>query len=686
MASKEAKNGNMNLENIRNIGIIAHIDAGKTTTTERILYYTGENHKIGEVDNGEATMDWMEQEQERGITITSAATTCYWKGRQINIIDTPGHVDFTAEVERSLRVLDGAVGIFCAVGGVEPQSETVWKQANNYNVPRIAFVNKMDRIGADFYRVLEDIKSKLSETPVPLFIPIGANTSFLGIIDLLKMKAVYFDENTQGETFTYSEIPAEYADKAAEYREKLIDSVSAFSDEITDLYFSGEDIPEDLLIKTLRKCVLERNLLPVFCGSSLKNTGVQPLLDGIVDLLPSPTEIPDAIGFNTKKNESVAVKTDPSAAPLALVFKIQNDPAAGLLAFIRVYSGTFKSKAGIFNVNKKKKERINKIMRMHSNKTEEMAEISAGDIGVIVGFKEAQTGDTISADNSNILLENIKFQSPVISIAIEPASADEGEKLVKALKILSSEDPTFTWKENAETGQTVISGMGELHLDVLVTRLTKEFKVNCRVGKPGVSYRESIKKEITKSYEFSKIIAGKENTASLTLHLTPAEKGKGNSYNVTCSVREIPENILDAIEHGIQNAFSSGIKFGYEVCDVQAEITDIVYNPLTATELAFTSCAAMCFDEAANEANPVIMEPVMDVVVIVPSEFTGEAITSVTSRGGIVVSMENRGTLSQINAEAPLIRLFGYSTALRSATQGRGAFSMSFNHYAEKSE
>ncbi|MBR4120214.1 MAG: elongation factor G, partial [Spirochaetales bacterium] len=476
----------MTSEKTRNIGIIAHIDAGKTTTTERILFYTGENHRIGEVDNGEATMDWMEQEQNRGITITSAATTCYWKGVQINIIDTPGHVDFTAEVERSLRVLDGAVGVFCAVGGVEPQSETVWRQANTYGVPRIAFINKMDRLGADFYAAIEDIKTKLKEEPVPLFIPIGKESHFKGIIDLLKMQMVTFDPETSGYDYSYSDIPADMMDEAQTWREKLLDSVSNFSDEITELYFAGEDIPQDLIISVLRKCTIERNLLPVFCGSSLKDIGVQCLLDGIVDLLPSPDDIPPAIGIHQKKDkeEEVQVKNDPKAPPLALVFKIQYDREAGPLAFVRVYSGTLKKSIAVLNISKKKRERINRLLRMHANRPEELSELQAGDIGVIVGFKLAQTGDTIGSEGAQILLEKMSFPEPVISIAIEPANATEQAKLKKTLEILTLEDPTFTYKDNEETGQLVISGMGELHLDVLVTRITKEFKVDCNIGKP----------------------------------------------------------------------------------------------------------------------------------------------------------------------------------------------------------
>ncbi len=669
---------------IRNIGIMAHIDAGKTTTTERILFYTGENHKIGEVDNGEATMDWMEQEQDRGITITSAATTCYWKDYQINIIDTPGHVDFTAEVERSLRVLDGAVGVFCAVGGVEPQSETVWRQADTYKVPRIAFINKMDRMGANFYSVLEDIASKLGETPVPLFIPVGSESHFEGIIDLLKMKMVVFDQNTDGYNYSYNDIPQNMAQDAEKWHEKLIDSVSNFSDEITDLYFSGEEIPVEMIMSVLRKCTLEHTLLPVFCGSSLKNIGVQCLLDGVVDLLPSPNDIPPAVGISVKKNEEVNVKNDPKGAPLALVFKIQYDNQAGPLCFVRVYSGVFKKSLGIFNITKKKKERINRILRMHANRPEEQDELHCGDIGVIVGFKAAQTGDTIGSEGSQILLEDMNFPEPVISIAIEPESTSEQDKLKKSLEILSSEDPTFTWKDNEETGQIVISGMGELHLDVLVTRLTKELKVKCRVGNPQVSYRESIQSENTHSQVFSRMVAGKENTAELTLRVLPADSKSGTVYENKCSTKIMPAEFFEAIKRGVENSFRSGIKLGYECCDMKVELIDVKYNELTASEFAYEACAAMCFDEAANGANPVLMEPVMDVTIVVPDQYVGDTISSLNSRGGIVSSMETRPNADYIHAQAPLAKLFGYSTALRSSTQGRGTFSMQFDHFSPK--
>ena len=670
---------------IRNIGIMAHIDAGKTTTTERILFYTGENHRIGEVDNGEATMDWMQQEQDRGITITSAATTCYWKDHQINIIDTPGHVDFTAEVERSLRVLDGAVGVFCAVGGVEPQTETVWKQADTYSVPRIAFVNKMDRMGADFYRVLEDMKKKLGAEPVPLFIPVGAESSFSGVIDLIGDKYLTFSSSDQGSTVTENEIPSNLADTAAEWKEKLIDSVASFSDEITELYFDGQDIPRQMIIDTLRKCTLERTLLPVFVGSSLKNIGVQTLLDGIVELLPSPLDLPPVEISNAKNHEKKEMLTHNPNGPLeALIFKIQVDPQAGPLCFVRVYSGTLKKGVAVLNINKGKKERINRLVRMHAIREEDVSELKAGDIGVIIGFKMAQTGDTIGQENHPFLMEEMTFPTPVISVAIEPSSTSEMAKLQKALEMLAMEDPTFTYKDDAETGQLIISGMGELHLDVLVTRITKEMKIDARVGNPQVSYRESVKSERSGSEEWERTIANKENTAKLSMTVKPNEPKTGNTFHISCKTREIPEEILEAIKEGVEGAFKSGIKYGYECTDIDVDVTAIEYNELTSTPLAFTSCAAMAFDRIASEAGAVIMEPVMKVQASAPSEYIGDVISTITQRGGIVLSMENRNSGDTVVAECPLEKMFGYTTVLRSATQGRGTFSMEFDHYSEK--
>ena len=669
---------------IRNIGIMAHIDAGKTTTTERILFYTGENHRIGEVDNGEATMDWMQQEQDRGITITSAATTCYWKDHQINIIDTPGHVDFTAEVERSLRVLDGAVGVFCAVGGVEPQTETVWRQADTYLVPRIAFVNKMDRMGADFYSVLEQMEKKLNATPVPLYIPVGAENAFSGIIDLIGKEYLTYSIDDQGTSIEHKPIPEEMEDLANTWYEKLIDSVASYNDQIMEMFFSGEDIPRDMIIKTLRECTINRELLPVFVGSSLKNIGVQSLLDGIVELLPSPLDLPPMEIVNVKNDKKEMLKHDPNGPLEALIFKIQVDPQAGPLCFVRVYSGTLKKGVAVYNITKGKKERINRLFRMHSIREEDISELKAGDIGVIVGFKLAQTGDTIGAENHPFLMEKMVFPNPVISIAIEPNTTSDQAKLKKALESLAMEDPTFTYKDDEETGQLVLSGMGELHLDVLVTRITKEMKIEARVGNPQVSYRECIRGEKEGLEVFDRVIANKENHAEIKMSVKPLPAKSGNNLIISASTRDIPEEIVSAIKSGIEGAFSSGIQFGYETTDIEVDVKQIVYDELTATPMAFTTCAAMAFDRLCQEAGAILMEPVMKVQAVAPSEYIGDVISSITSRGGIVESMESRVGSDLVIAQAPLAKMFGYTTVLRSATQGRGSFSMEFDHYSEK--
>ncbi|MDT4762841.1 elongation factor G [Sphaerochaeta sp. PS] len=676
----------MNEKLTRNIGIMAHIDAGKTTTTERILFYTGENHRIGEVDNGEATMDFMEQEQDRGITIASAATTCFWKNHQINIIDTPGHVDFTAEVERSLRVLDGAVMVICAVGGVEPQTETVYRQADTYKVPRIAFINKMDRLGANFEEALNEIQTKLGANTVPLFVPVGSENDFKGIINLMTQKYITYDSTDQGKTIVENEIPASLSEMAQQWRERLIDSVASFSDEITELYFEGEEIPLELIQKTLKKATIERSALPVFVGSSLKDIGVQALLDGVIDYLPSPSEVPPILGVNQKTGKEVEVGYSQDKAPLGLIFKIQVDREAGPLCFVRMYNGTIKKGTSIMNITKKKRERVNRILRMHANRPEEITELEAGDIGVIVGFKEGRTGDTIGSEGAQILLEEMHFPTPVISVAIEPNTLSDGEKLRAALTTLTQEDPTFTYRDDQETGQLIISGMGELHLDVLVTRLTKEMKIQARIGKPQVTYRESILATATGTEQFSKVIAGKENTASVTLTVKPLPSGSGTNYHCSAKVKGMPELYYEAVKRGVTNSFSSGIQLGYEVCDLDVEVTAIGYSELTASEFAFEACAAMCFDKVAQQANPVLMEPIMQVTIAVPSLFVGEAISSLTSRRGLVNSIESRPSGEYIHAQAPLSQLFGYSTILRSATQGRGTFSMQFNHYAQKQQ
>jgi len=676
------------LSKMRNIGIMAHIDAGKTTTTERILFYTGKSHRIGEVDDGEAIMDWMEQEQERGITIQSAATTTYWKDHQINIIDTPGHVDFTAEVERSLRVLDGAIAIFDAVHGVEPQTETVWRQARRYNVPCIGYINKMDRMGADFFFVLEDVKNKLKIETLALQIPIGKENNFEGVIDLIEMKEIHWEDT--GEKMTVSPIAPQREEIAKTWREKLIDTLSGVSDLITEKYLAGGEIESALLKSELRKAVLKREILPMFAGASRRNLGVQPVIDAVVDYLPAPDERAPALGHNTKKEEDVNIPCDPKGQPLGLVFKIQNDREAGSLCYVRMYSGSFKSGVSLYNITKKKKERANRILRMHSNKSEPVDSLNAGDIGVIIGMKLAQTGDTVGSEGFPILLEKMQFPEPVISVAIEPKTISDSDKLKDILAILSKEDPTFTIRENDETGQLIISGMGELHLDVLVTRILKEFKLGAKAGNPQVTYRESISKLNEHTENFSKIIAGKENAASVTLKLEPAQRGSGNKYiyaaKNTSGKSEAPSEILEAIERGINGAFSSGIVMGYPCIDITATVTGIQYSEQTGTEFAFEACASMAFDEAARAASPILLEPIMAVDLSSPHDFVGEVMSLVTQRGGQILSMNSKTDIDEVKAQAPMEKMFGFMTSLRSVSQGRASFSLAFSHFEKKSE
>jgi elongation factor G len=663
---------------------MAHIDAGKTTTTERILYYTGKSHRIGEVDDGEAIMDWMEQEQERGITIQSAATTTYWKDHQINIIDTPGHVDFTAEVERSLRVLDGAICIFCAVSGVEPQTETVWHQADRYKVPRIGYINKMDRMGSDFFQVLEDIKTKLGAQAVPIQLPIGRESAFEGVIDLLEMREIRWDSATDGEKMIFSPLSQEHAALAREWREKLIDALSEHSEAITDLYLNGQEIPLDLMKKELRKAVIKDKFVPLLCGASRRNMGVQPLIDAVVDFLPAPDEVGPAIGHHLKKEEEVQVPCDPHGTPLGLVFKIQYDREAGSLCYVRMYSGSFKPGTVVFNVGKKKRERANRILRMHSNKSEPMDVLSAGDIGVIIGMKEAQTGDTIGSEGWPVVLEKMHFPEPVISVAIEPKSISEQDKLREVLAILAKEDPTFTTKENEETGQLIISGMGELHLDVLVTRILKEYNVGAKVGNPQVTYRESIAKTVEHTQQFSRVLAGKEHEAKLTLKVEGLPRGSGNRYTCAAKKNKAPEEIFDAIERGINGAFPSGIVMGYPCIDIGVTLVDLEYSELTGSEFAFEACASMAFDEACRNADPFLLEPIMAVTLISPKEFVGDVISLIIQRGGIVHSMDSKATVDHVKAQAPMAKMFGFMTALRSVSQGRATFSMEFSHFEKK--
>ena len=672
---------------MRNIGIMAHIDAGKTTTTERILFYTGRSHRMGEVDYGDTVMDWMTQEQNRGITITSAATSCFWRDTQINIIDTPGHVDFTAEVERSLRVLDGAVAIFCAVGGVEPQSETVWRQADVYNVPRIAYVNKMDRIGADFYNVVDEMQNKLHATPLVLSLPIGRENEFNGTIDLLTMEELHWSSERYGFEIMRSEIADEQMRAlAAEYREKLVDTVSAFSDEVTELYLEGAEIPTEKLKAAIRECTIAQQLVPTLVGASLRNIGVQPLLDAVLDFLPAPEELPPIHGLHAKKEDEIEVERTEEGQPLGLVFKIQSDREAGSLSFVRMYSGELKAGTAVYNINKRKRERVHRLLRMHANRTEQLDRVKAGDIAVFVGFKLAQTGDTIGAENYPVLLERMHFPEPVISVAIEPRTLSERDKLKQVLETLAQEDPTFIAKEDTDTGELIISGMGELHLEVLVTRITEDFKVGAHVGNPQVTYRESITKTVTHRETFHRMLAGKENEADISLKVEPLSRGSGTSFTNEVKPNVLPQNFISAVQRGVEAAFTSGIVQGYPAYDVGVTLIDATYDQNTATEFAFEAAGSQGFDNACREAGPVLLEPIMRVDVITPKEFMGDVIQGLTMRSGVVHEVESRANAEHIRAEAPLAKMFGYSTALRSVTQGRGTYAMEFNHFAKKTD
>jgi len=672
----------MELRTIRNIGIMAHIDAGKTTTTERILYFSGKTYKIGEVDDGEATMDWMDQEQERGITIQSAATTTYWRDNQINIIDTPGHVDFTAEVERSLRVLDGAIAVFCAVGGVEPQSETVWHQAARYKVPCIAYVNKMDRLGADFDAVLADMRVKLAASPIAVNIPIGKEGSFEGVIDLIEMREIRWSDD--GNEMSFAPIAEERAEDARARRDSLIDTLSAHSDAITEYYLEGKEIPSDLLRAELRKVCISRALVPVFCGASRRNIGVQPLLDAVIDYLPAPDEVAPAKAFHTKKEEEIDVPCKPSGYPLGLVFKVQWDREAGPLCYVRMYSGSIRNASVIYNVSKKKRERITRLLRMHANKSEPIESASAGDIAVIVGLKTAQTGDTIGTEGWPVLLERMHFPEPVISVSIEPKTLSDREKLKETLDILSREDPTFFTRDNEETGQLVISGMGELHIDVLVTRMIRDFKVQAKVGNPQVTYRESITKAVTHTEEFHRMLAGKENTAKLTIEAAPLPRGSGNSYKKAVRAPNVPDEIFEAVERGINSAFGSGIQFGYPAVDIGISLVGIDYDELTSSTFAFEACANMAYDSACRAAGPVLLEPIMKVDIFTPKDFMGEVMSLVSQRGGLIHGSDSKTATEIVHAEAPLSTMFGFTTSLRSVSQGRASFSMEFSHFQPK--
>ena len=676
----------MLLEKMRNIGIMAHIDAGKTTTTERILYYTKKIHKIGEIDDGQATMDWMAQEQERGITICSAATTTYWKDYQINIIDTPGHVDFTAEVERSLRVLDGAVAVICAVDGVQPQTETVWKQADEFKVPRLCFMNKMDRIGADFFGSMKDVQEKFGVECLALQIPIGEGQAFEGVIDLLRMKELRWNADDEGETIVESDIYESRMADAVTWREKLVDQVASSDDELAELYLDGQEISVEQLKAAIRKGTINRTFVPFVMGSARHNQGVQPLIDAVIDYLPCPTDIPAASGIHIKKDkeESVEVPCDVSKPALGLVFKIQYDREMGSLCYVRMYSGKISSGTQVLNINKKKRERVNRILRMHADKSEPLNEVCAGDIAVFVGLKLAQTGDSVGSEGFPVLLEKPVFPQPVISVALEPESMSERDKMNDTLQILSKEDPTFTYHEDSETGQLIISGMGELHLDVLVTRMKDDFGVQCRVGAPQVTYREAVTSSADCTESFSKVLGGKENTAGITVHIEPREQGAGNSYSCTVRDNNIPEEIYEAVENGFRSSLDSGINYGYPCTDTAVTVTGITYSEETATTFAFEACAAQAFDKVCNMASPQLLEPVMNVDITCPKEFVGEAMSQMTQRGGMIMGQDSKASGDIIHAQAPMAKMFGFSTNLRSATQGRAGFSMEFSHFQVK--
>lgn len=678
---------NYPLEKYRNIGIIAHIDAGKTTTTERILFYTGKTHRIGSVDDGTTVTDWMVQERERGITIVSAAVSAEWNGYQINVIDTPGHIDFTAEVQRSLRVLDGGVVVFDAVQGVEPQSETVWRQADRYGVPRICFVNKMDRVGASFERTIESIKQRLGANPIAMQLPIGSEANFKGMIDLLTMKAIYFEDEL-GREPRYAEIPADLATQAEEMRHAMIEKIAETDDELTLKYLEGEKISNDELKAALRKAVITSKSTPVFCGSSLKNKGVQPLLDAVVDYLPAPSDIPPVKASDVDHPEKVIELPAEDGAPLsALVFKIVTDPYVGRLAYFRVYSGTITQGNMVNNSTKGKRERIGRLIRMYADRREDITEVLAGDIAAALGFKDTFTGDTL-CNNKNIALENITFPEPVISVAIEPKTSADQEKMGEALRKLSEEDPTFRVRSDENTSQTIISGMGELHLDVLVDRMMREFKVQANVGRPRVAYRESITRKVDKvNYKYAKQTGGHGQYGHVVISMEPGERGSGIIFENDIVGGTIPREYIPAIEKGIKEASESGVLAGYPVVDLKVNLYDGSFHEVDSNEMAFKMAATFAFKEGVQRGSPVLLEPIMKVEVVAPEEYLGDVMGQINSRRGMIQGMEMRpGNAQAVNAMVPLAEMFGYATELRSATQGRGVFSMEFNHYAPVNE
>jgi elongation factor G len=671
----------VSLEKTRNIGIMAHIDAGKTTTTERILYYTGITYKIGEVHEGTATMDWMVQEQERGITITSAATTCIWRDHRVNIIDTPGHVDFTIEVERSLRVLDGAVAVFCAVGGVEPQTETVWRQADKYGVPRLAFVNKMDRLGADFFHVVQMIRDRLGARPAILQIPIGAEEKFTGVVDLISMKAVVWEDESLGAKFHEEPIPPELNAQAEEHRERLLEAAADSDEAVMEKYLEGKEIDEAELRAAVRKATLALKIVPVLCGSAFRNKGIQPMLDAVVDFLPSPSDIPPVKGVDPE-SDLIAERPARDDAPFsALAFKIMTDPFVGTLSFFRVYSGSLTSGSSVYNSTKDKRERVGRLLKMHANKREEIKEVYAGDIAAAVGLKTATTGDTLCDEDRPIVLESIDFPDPVISIAIEPKSKADQEKLGLSLQKLATEDPSFKVRTDEETGQTIISGMGELHLEIIVDRLLREFNVGANVGKPQVAYKETVRKTVEQQGKFIRQTGGRGQYGDVWIKLEPQRPGAGFEFVDAIKGGAIPREYIPAVEKGIREATDNGALAGYPVVDVKVTLFDGSYHDVDSSEIAFKIAGSMAFKEATRKAHPVLLEPIMSVEVVVPEDFMGEVIGDINSRRGKVLGLDSRPAAQAINARVPLAQMFGYATDVRSMTQGRATYTMQFSHY-----
>jgi elongation factor G len=678
------------IERYRNIGISAHIDAGKTTTTERVLFYTGVNHKLGEVHDGAATMDWMEQEQERGITITSAATTTFWTGmanqfeqHRINIIDTPGHVDFTIEVERSMRVLDGACMLYCAVGGVQPQSETVWRQATKYGVPRLAFVNKMDRTGADFFKVVKQMKEKLRANPVPIVIPIGAEDKFQGVVDLIKMKAIIWDEASQGMKFDYQDIPAELVASAKEWREKMVEAAAEASEELMNKYLEEGDLSEDEIKQALRQRTIALEIFPMLCGSAFKNKGVQAMLDAVIEYLPSPPEVPAIKGEDANSGEPVERHADDKEPFAALGFKIMTDPFVGQLTFIRVYSGVLKKGDSVYNSRSGKTERIGRLVQMHANDRQEIDEVRAGDIAACVGLKDVYTGTTLAAQDKPVILERMEFPEPVISQAVEPKTKVDQEKMGVALNKLAQEDPSFRVKTDEETGQTIISGMGELHLEILVDRMKREFKVEANVGAPQVAYRETIRKTVEQEGKYAKQSGGKGQFGHVWLRIEPQEPGKGYEFVNAIVGGAIPKEFIPGVDKGLKDAIKNGVMAGYPVVDVKITLFDGSYHDVDSSEIAFRVASSMAFKEGCQKANPVILEPIMGVEVETPEDYMGDVMGDLNRRRGVILGMEDNYGAKVIRAEVPLSEMFGYSTSLRSQSQGRATYTMEFKKYQE---